>query len=785
MLRITISFKTNLPFLLAPVLIFLASTAWAATYYVDATIGRDTNNGLSEATPWKTISKVNALTFQPQDQILFRRGAVWREQLNVTSSGRPESQITFGAYGTGDAPVFNGSDIVGNWTEKKPLQEMGGVFSTGLELETSAFTTDFTRKFETGGNTVTVETSVVHGGTNAIKCTFDGTNLDCNAQKIIPDQGDLYIRAYVRRNSEFSFARPNYNYLPILQFYDTAAPSTAAWVGITSSPNKDGTRIAFIARFRRAGGYTTLYRGLDNFAPNRWYLIEAHWVRHKAVGGMQLWINKTSVAANFTQDTSSYTVNNILIGGSRVGSSKAPPTNRSEIYVDDVKVDTSPVGAASVYRSYTWEAPLTTKPSQVFFDGDRGHPVSGLSDLEAPNQWYWTHNKLFVYSQKDPRTRYHSPGIEASARGTCLRLWDVSYITVQGIELRGANYYGLLVRATFANSNQITVKNSKTWQNHFDGIRIEASGSSITNVQIIANEVTYNNGHGIRIGENCSSILIDANEVHHNSLTYGTGLLTSTAGIRVNSGDASTHTVTIQNNLVHSNGDGLPSGVYNGKGIWIDNSGPNIIVRRNRCYANHNNGIFVEAQDGVKVYYNLSYINGGHGISLRAGTNANAIYNNVCYKNTYAGIEINGVAGVKSKAYHNSIKNNISLENGIQLIAINGGENDGINGAGNTYSHNCLGPEYANFIEWGKTGYMPTYATWETAYGADTYSLKADPVLTAPSKGDFKLHHTSVCVDAGIDVGLTMDFEGGRVPFGSAPDVGAYEYYHFSRMRTP
>jgi len=43
----------------------IISDAWSATYYVDATNGNDSNNGLSEATPWKTIAKVNASRFNP------------------------------------------------------------------------------------------------------------------------------------------------------------------------------------------------------------------------------------------------------------------------------------------------------------------------------------------------------------------------------------------------------------------------------------------------------------------------------------------------------------------------------------------------------------------------------------------------------------------------------------------------------------------------------------------------------------------------------------------------
>jgi len=52
----------------------IISDAWSATYYVDATIGNDSNNPTSQLTPWKTIAKVNASRFQPEDQILFKRG---------------------------------------------------------------------------------------------------------------------------------------------------------------------------------------------------------------------------------------------------------------------------------------------------------------------------------------------------------------------------------------------------------------------------------------------------------------------------------------------------------------------------------------------------------------------------------------------------------------------------------------------------------------------------------------------------------------------------------------
>src|ERR1051325_9316956 len=94
-----------------------------ATYYVDQTGGDDTKDGLSQSIsggtgPWKTISKVNASSFSGDDQILFKRGEVWREQLTMPSSGTSGHPITFSAYGTGALPKIMGSTQLSTWTNE-------------------------------------------------------------------------------------------------------------------------------------------------------------------------------------------------------------------------------------------------------------------------------------------------------------------------------------------------------------------------------------------------------------------------------------------------------------------------------------------------------------------------------------------------------------------------------------------------------------------------------------------------------------------------------------------
>ncbi len=96
----------------------MGESALGSTYYVDATAGDDTRDGQSEATAWKTLNKVNSSAFLPGDQILLKRGEVWRESLAPPSSGVAGNPIKFDAYGTGDAPEISGSLPLGNaaWT---------------------------------------------------------------------------------------------------------------------------------------------------------------------------------------------------------------------------------------------------------------------------------------------------------------------------------------------------------------------------------------------------------------------------------------------------------------------------------------------------------------------------------------------------------------------------------------------------------------------------------------------------------------------------------------------
>lgn len=82
----------------------------AREFFVDAIDGTDTNSGRSPDEAWQSLDKVNETRLRPGDTVLLRRGAAWRGKIEVRASGQPSAPITFGAYGSGPAPVLYGAD---------------------------------------------------------------------------------------------------------------------------------------------------------------------------------------------------------------------------------------------------------------------------------------------------------------------------------------------------------------------------------------------------------------------------------------------------------------------------------------------------------------------------------------------------------------------------------------------------------------------------------------------------------------------------------------------------
>ncbi|PRY40123.1 putative secreted protein (Por secretion system target) [Spirosoma oryzae] len=93
----------------------LSSTSFGQTTYYVAASGNDGNSGRSSDAPYKTIDKVNSLSLQPGDQVLFRRGDTFRGSLKIRQSGVANRPIVVDAFGEGNKPLLAGSIQLSNW----------------------------------------------------------------------------------------------------------------------------------------------------------------------------------------------------------------------------------------------------------------------------------------------------------------------------------------------------------------------------------------------------------------------------------------------------------------------------------------------------------------------------------------------------------------------------------------------------------------------------------------------------------------------------------------------
>ncbi|HFI0621108.1 TPA: discoidin domain-containing protein [Streptococcus suis] len=70
------------------------------TFYVSSTSGSDTNNGLSQSSPFKTLSKINEIELRPGDTVLLENGSIFNDQfLHIRGSGSEASPIRISNYG--------------------------------------------------------------------------------------------------------------------------------------------------------------------------------------------------------------------------------------------------------------------------------------------------------------------------------------------------------------------------------------------------------------------------------------------------------------------------------------------------------------------------------------------------------------------------------------------------------------------------------------------------------------------------------------------------------------
>ncbi len=99
-----------------------ANAATAATWYVDSNAGDDSAAGSSPAAAWRSLERVNRAAISPGDQVLFKRGGLWRGTL-IPASGEKGKPVTYSWYGEGPKPILQNSadrSRPEDWFEESP-----------------------------------------------------------------------------------------------------------------------------------------------------------------------------------------------------------------------------------------------------------------------------------------------------------------------------------------------------------------------------------------------------------------------------------------------------------------------------------------------------------------------------------------------------------------------------------------------------------------------------------------------------------------------------------------
>ena len=142
------------------------------------------------------------------------------------------------------------------------------------------------------------------------------------------------------------------------------------------------------------------------------------------------------------------------------------------------------------------------------------------------------------------------------------------------------------------------------------------------------------------------------------------------------------------------------------------------------------------------------------------------VYNNTFYGSAVSCLYIENFTGTVTA------KNNIfdSTVSGICLVVTAGAAASDLH-----LDYNCYYRPTGVMITYDGTNYgLADFATYQAAKSQDADSIATEPLLTSAT--DFHLLSTSPCINAGVNVGLTTDYAGNRVPQGAGVDIGAYEY---------
>ncbi len=400
-----------------------------------------------------------------------------------------------------------------------------------------------------------------------------------------------------------------------------------------------------------------------------------------------------------------------------------------------------------------------------------GSPYSSmqasLTEVAGPGDWFFDRNTNRLYLHLHDIGKGCDPVdylIEAAKRRNCFNLGRRSYIELKGLKM-GFTYGSDTEEGAVMlyNSHYVTLEDNTIYNSGGCGIEIKDWAGANSHIDINNNVIHTNWDYGILLINNYEDVFLT---VKNNTL-YGN----TRQGISLNYGNH----IIIMGNEVFEN-DHFPRVGSDHAGIFVGYC-QNVEIAYNECYNNpaegtdyFSGGVYCMMGSGALIHHNICYGN-TTGILVQDHDYAE-IYNNTLHHNSILGF-------FAQRSEYGTFKNNIvaappgggSQEEGLIVIEEK---------TGWTLDYNLYYQTHeSNMMVWGNYCYPPSeFEDYRAASGNDAHGPApyVDPGLSDPANRDFSLAPASPCIDAGENVGLTVDFSGTPAPQGVAYDMGAHEY---------
>lgn len=746
-----------------------AGTLQQGTYFVDCA-GSDANNGKSPAAPFATIAKVNTLSLNPGESVMFRRGCTWRESLAQASAGTASAPITFGSYGSGRLPVISGADVIPSWTSESvttPTFLSGGSAPQAWWMFEEA-SGSVANDGSANGNTLTVNGGVYARSASAKE----------GAKSADTASSRYYTLAIASLSSNFPFKGASSDTTIGGWVYFSATPSAYGSIaGLTNNSScgfaitLDSTGTSFFSKvYNNAGANRSNDAQGPTLTTGRWYHVVQRTTA--GTGEIALFVDGVKYAPSFWN--LSGTIGACTSGVSlQIG-------NQAGLY-DEWFAFSSAVSDLDIWRIYTfglagktytsYYAAHANDFSQAFEADMRLQLMSLKTDLVPRSYWYDSGaSRLYVRPDADT-----NPALET---------WEVStrdypvfvagaYQTYQDLSAAKAKLYNIK-STTLASVSGSLVTRSILRDAFVDNLRFDAmtpySGLTITD-----SEISGAGASGIQLNGASTGAVIRNNRVFGNSqlsnlVLGGVADHEYSAGIKTFGGTADYHSgLLIEHNEVYNN-QPLPwvplYGYKRGAGIWFDTvvipTGPQAVIRKNFVHDNASVGVYLEKTRNASAYYNVLHNNASGTLAyyvgdLRmSGNSAEPLSYSYMHHNT---VYTSGFAPLVLDSADNAGWSNNVIKANVLAQAAAGRRhlyvNVSLTPGGNLLDGNCYGNGAAFYAD-NNGSAVTSLTAWTAASGQDAKSVYLNPGFIGAAYRNFELMADSPCSGAGVPLGTPV-----------------------------